>query len=74
MRPGKKATGQPNRTRSIASSELAARSAMDSDPGAAYIGGQLITLGENAFSVFRPARSYNPVRAPHLANFGQSSQ
>ena len=48
---------------------------MDSDPGAAYIGGQLITpLGENAFSVFRPARSYNPVRAAHLANFGQSSQ
>jgi hypothetical protein len=47
---------------------------MESDPGAAYIGGQLITLGENAFSVFRPARSYNPVRAAHLANFGQSSQ
>ena len=31
-----------------------------SDLGAAYVGGQLITFGgENAFSVFRTARSYN---------------
>jgi hypothetical protein len=39
----------------------AALPAADSDSGAAYIGGQLISFGrENAFSVLRTARSYNP--------------
>jgi non-specific serine/threonine protein kinase len=33
----------------------------DSDLGAAYVGGQLITFGgENLFSVFRTVRAYNP--------------